>query len=143
MLAGQAATFVSPVGPLGGSVDPFLPADLDGSTLPPAGAPNTLSDFPAKPRIQITPRIISMWISLLRRTRPLPPLPIRRRLVSPRFVPATRACVPQNGVTSSNYLDGIGDRLMFRLAYRNFGDHESVVGNLHGKLWRRGRHSLV
>ena len=28
-----------------------------------------------------------------------------------------------------NRLDGIGDRLMFRLAYRNFGDHESVVGN--------------
>jgi hypothetical protein len=26
-------------------------------------------------------------------------------------------------------LDGIGDRLMFRLGYRNFGDHESVVGN--------------
>jgi hypothetical protein len=44
--------------------------------------------------------------------------------------PTSRACVPQNGVTSSNYLDGIGDRLMFRLAYRNFGDHESVVGNL-------------
>ena len=42
--------------------------------------------------------------------------------------PTTRACVPQNGTTSTNYLDGIGDRLMFRLAYRNFGDHESVVG---------------
>jgi len=37
--------------------------------------------------------------------------------------------VPQAGVTSSSYLDGIGNRLMFRLAYRNFGDHESVVGN--------------
>src|SRR5437762_1586914 len=36
MLAGQAATFVSPVGPLGGSIDAFLSADLDGSTLPPA-----------------------------------------------------------------------------------------------------------
>jgi hypothetical protein len=32
-------------------------------------------------------------------------------------------------VTSSNNVDGIGDRLMFRLPYRNFGDHESVVGN--------------
>jgi len=42
--------------------------------------------------------------------------------------PTSRAYVPQNGVTSSNYLDGIGDRLMFRLAYRNFGNHESVVG---------------
>jgi len=42
MLAWQAATFVSPVGPLGGSIDPFLPADFDGSTLPPTGA-RTLS----------------------------------------------------------------------------------------------------
>jgi hypothetical protein len=40
---------------------------------------------------------------------------------------ATRSCVPQSGTTSR--LDGIGDRLMFRLAYRNFGTHESVVGN--------------
>ena len=41
MLLNQPATFVSPVGPLGGSVDPFLPADLDGPTLPPTGAPET------------------------------------------------------------------------------------------------------
>src|SRR5262249_38391550 len=39
----------------------------------------------------------------------------------------TRSCVPQSGTTSR--LDGIGDRLMFRLTYRNFGTHESVVGN--------------
>ena len=32
-------------------------------------------------------------------------------------------------MTSSNYLDNLADRLMFRLAYRNFGDHESLVGN--------------
>src|SRR4029077_2347264 len=35
MLSGQAATFVAPVAPLGGSTSPFLPADVDGSTLPP------------------------------------------------------------------------------------------------------------
>ena len=46
MLAGAPATFISPVGPLGASVAPFLPADLDGSTLPPAGAPNTFVEFP-------------------------------------------------------------------------------------------------
>src|SRR5205807_6378204 len=48
MLSGQAATFISPVGPLGGSVDPFLPADLDGPTLPPTGAPNTFVGFPGQ-----------------------------------------------------------------------------------------------
>jgi hypothetical protein len=35
--------------------------------------------------------------------------------------------VPQLGTT--NTLDTLGDRLMFRLAYRNFGDHESLVLN--------------
>ena len=48
MLAGLPATFISPVGPLGGSVDPFLPADLDGPMLPPAGAPNTFVGFPGQ-----------------------------------------------------------------------------------------------
>jgi len=37
--------------------------------------------------------------------------------------------VPQAGVASTNNLDAIADRLMFRLAYRNFGSFESVVGN--------------
>src|SRR5689334_8786696 len=45
MLSGLSATFITLAGPLGGSVDPFLPADLDGSTLPPAGAPNTFVGF--------------------------------------------------------------------------------------------------
>src|SRR5207302_11310707 len=36
-------------------------------------------------------------------------------------------CVPQAG--TSQQLDTLGDRLMFRLAYRNFGDHESLVAN--------------
>jgi hypothetical protein len=37
--------------------------------------------------------------------------------------------VPQLGVASSSNLDGLGDLLMHRLAYRNFGTFESVVGN--------------
>ena len=57
--------------------------------------------------------------------------------------PSTRSCVPELGVTAANKLDGIGDRLMFRLAYRNFGDHESVGRQLHRQLGRRRRHPLV
>src|SRR5438132_5003873 len=36
-------------------------------------------------------------------------------------------CVPQLGDPGT--LDTIGDRLMYRVAYRNFGDHESLVLN--------------
>ncbi len=34
-------------------------------------------------------------------------------------------CVPQPG--TNNKLDSLADRLMYRLAYRNFGSHESLV----------------
>jgi len=43
------------------------------------------------------------------------------------FTPACGSCIPQPG--TSQQLDSLGDRLMFRLAYRNFGDHESLVVN--------------
>jgi hypothetical protein len=128
MLAGQPATFVSPVGPLGGSIDPFLPADLDGSTLPPTGAPNTFVGFPGQ---ATNPNYTTYHFHVDFVT---PANSTFTTFANPpaagftALCPTSRACVPQSGVTSSNYLDGIGDRLMFRLAYRNFGNHESVVG---------------
>ena len=128
MLAGQPATFVSPVGPLGGSVDPFLPADLDGSRLPPTGAPNTFVGFPgqASNPNYTTYHFHVDFVTPANSTFTTFANPPAAGFTA--LCPTSRACVPQNGVTSSNYLDGIGDRLMFRLAYRNFGDHESVVG---------------
>src|SRR5437870_5409122 len=129
MLAGLPASFVSPTGPLGGSVDPFLPADLDGPTLPPAGAPATFVGFPGQ---SINPNYTTYHFHVDFAT---PGNSTFTTFANPpaagftSLCPTTRACVPQAGVTSSSYLDGIGDRLMFRLAYRNFGDHESVVGN--------------
>ncbi|HJZ72214.1 MAG TPA: hypothetical protein VKE51_10765, partial [Vicinamibacterales bacterium] len=36
-------------------------------------------------------------------------------------------CIPQAGTTRT--LDSLADRLMYRAAYRNFGDHESIVVN--------------
>jgi hypothetical protein len=38
-----------------------------------------------------------------------------------------RACIPQ--LDTNAVLDSLGDRLMYRLAYRNFGTHESLVVN--------------
>src|SRR5262249_28284952 len=37
------------------------------------------------------------------------------------------ACIPQPG--TSTKLDTLNDRLMYRLAYRNFGDHQALVVN--------------
>ena len=129
MLAGLPATFISPVGPLGSSVDPFLPADLDGATLPPAGAPDTFVGFPGQTS---SPNYTTYHFHVDFTTPANSTFTTFATPAAAGFTalcPTTRACVPQKGVSASSNVDGIGDRLMFRLAYRNFGDHESVVGN--------------
>jgi hypothetical protein len=126
MLGGGAATVITP-GITGGSgEETYLPADLDGSTLPPAGAPNTFVEWPSG-----SPLAHKVWHFHADFATPA-----NSTFTLFTTVPAagftqlcatTRSCVPQLGTTSG--LDAIADRLMFRLAYRNFGDHESLVGN--------------
>jgi len=129
MLTGAPASFVSPVGPLGGTVDPFLPADLDGPTLPPSGAPATFVGFPgqASNPSYTTYRFHADFATPANSTFTTVANPPAAAGFT-ALCPNTRACVPQLGASSANNLDGIGDRLMFRLAYRNFADHESIVG---------------
>src|SRR5437588_350878 len=45
--------------------------------------------------------------------------------VGPAACGSGGTCIPQRG--TSQQLDTLGERLMFRLAYRNFGNHESLV----------------
>src|SRR5262249_54573488 len=124
MLSGLPATFVSTGITGGSSEEAYLPADQDGSTLPPAGAPATFVEWPGGGAYRLfhfpldfaTPADSSFAMSA---GPPAAGFTQRR--------PTTRACVPQSG--SSSNLDAIADRLMFRLAYRNCGDHEAVVGN--------------
>jgi fibronectin type III domain protein len=124
MLLGQPATFVTTGITGGSSEETYLPADLDGSTLPPSGAPATFIEWPGNGTYRLfhfhadfaTPANSTFTLFAA------PPAAGYSVLCS-----TTRSCVPQGGTTSR--LDGIGDRLMFRLAYRNFGTHESVVGN--------------
>ena len=127
MLAGNPATFVSPVGPLGSAVGPMLPADIDGSMLPASGAPETFVGFPASGSYPIYHFHVDFGT---------PANSTFTTFASPaaaaftQVCPSTRFCVPQSGVAvATSGLDAIGDRLMYRAAYRNFGDHESVVTN--------------
>jgi hypothetical protein len=124
MLSGSPATFVSPGITGGASEDAFLPADLDGSTLPPSGAPATFIEFPSGGQYK-TFHFHADFSVPANTTFTLFAAPAAAGFSF--LCPTTRSCVPQSGTTSG--LDGIGDRLMFRLAYRNFGDHEAVVGN--------------
>ncbi len=124
MLAGLPATFVS-TGITGGpSEDGYLPTDLDGSTLPPAGAPATFVEFPGTGAY----KVFHMHADFA-----VPANTTFTLFASPAaapftlLCPTTRSCVPQLG--SADGLDAIADRLMHRLAYRNFPGFESVVGN--------------
>ncbi len=125
MVAGTASSFVTPGITGGASEDSFLPSDLDGSILPPAGTPNSFVEFPGSGVYKIyhfhadfaTPGNTTFTLFA---NPPAAPFTM--------LCPTTRACITQPGTTAK--LDGIGDRLMFRVGYRKFSDgHESVVGN--------------
>jgi hypothetical protein len=105
------------------SVDSLLPADLDGQTPPPMGSPGYFVDFDSS-----TLNTLRLWRFHVDFTTPANstftgPVTIP---VAP-FTPACNggACISQPGTTTK--LDSLADRLMHRLAYRNFGDHESLV----------------
>jgi uncharacterized repeat protein (TIGR01451 family) len=126
MLAGLPAVFVTPGITGGPNEDTFLPADLDGSILPPLNAPHTFVQFPGNNTYKVR-HFHADFATPANSTFTLFASPPAAGFTT--LCPNSRACVPQLGGTGGNALDGIGDRLMFRLAYRNFGDHESLVGN--------------
>lgn len=59
-------------------------------------------------------------------------LPVRSFDTTFPCSPDSRDCLPQPGISNrAQYLDTLAtrQRVTFRLAYRNFGDHESLVTN--------------
>jgi hypothetical protein len=125
MLAGQAAT--QQCFQLSSSFGGVLPADLDSAAAPPAGAPNYMLNFGASK--------LNLWKFHVDWATPG-----NTTLTGPTSIPVaafTSACGGGNCITqpsTSQKLDSLGDRLMYRLAYRNFGDHESLVVNHSVKI---------
>lgn len=101
----------------------LLPADLDGAAQPPSGSQNFFLNFGVNS--------LNLWRFHVDWTAPANstftgPVNIA---VSP-FAAACNgggACIPQPNTRQK--LDSLADRLMYRLAYRNFGDHEALVVN--------------
>ena len=124
MLAGAPASAICFQQPP--TVSSFLPSDLDGSRLPPAGAPNTFVGLADASHLQLF-QFHADFADPSRSTFAGPTLvevaPFNEICARARTV----ACIaePQPG----EKVDGLSDRVMFRLAYRNFGDHESLVVN--------------
>jgi len=104
----------------------MLPADLDGAA-PPAGAPAYFVQVDDQPdQLQVW-HFKADWNdttkSAFTRKALLPTSAFDSNMCN-----GSRNCIPQPG-TNVPKIDAIADRLMYRLQYRNFGDHESLVTN--------------
>jgi len=121
ILSGQAATQIC--FQQGADVSGLLPADVDGTTPPPAGSPNYMMTYGANAL-----ELYQFHVDFNN--------PSNSTFSGPTAIPVAAFtplcnggsdCVPQLGTSTT--LDSLADRLMYRLAYRNFGDHESLVVN--------------
>lgn len=108
---------------LGPSYLSLLPSDWDGTAAPPLGSPNYF--------MSLGKNSLNLWQFHVDFSNPN-----NTNLKGPSTITVTNfkepcntgaICIPQGGTTQK--LDSIGDRLMYRLAYRNFEDHESLVAN--------------
>jgi len=145
MLAGQPARVVyfdeAAANPTGGQYIGQLPGDLDGSTLPPAGSPNLFAEVDDASTIPPTDGsdgfVLRLWqfhvdwanpsnSTFGNNGQPSYTLPVAP-YVRPQCVYGYGDCVPQKGGPQG--LDVLGDRLMFRMNYRNFGSYASVLLN--------------
>ncbi len=120
MLAGITAT--AQCFQLSSTYGGLLPSDLDGSTSPPPGSPNYYLNFGSNS--------LNMWkfhvdFSIPANSTFTGPTAITVSAFSPACAGGT--CIPQPGTTQQ--LSSLGDRLMYRLGYRNYGGHESLVAN--------------
>ena len=105
----------------------LLPSDLDGTTPPPDGSPEFFLNFVNA----FNGNSLNLWKFHVDFT-----IPANSTFSRPSAIPVAAfstaclgggTCIPQRG--TSNKLDSLADRLMYRLAYRNFGDHEVLVVN--------------
>ena len=124
MLAGSPATAIC--FQQGTNVASLLPSDADGATPPPSGEPDFLVSLSGNGSA-------ALWLFRFHADFSTPsnstftgPSKIQvAPFTQPCIAGGSWTCIPQGGTWQQ--LDSLGDRLMNRLAYRNLGDHESLV----------------
>src|SRR5579862_193631 len=118
----------------------IIPADIDGTTAPPAGRPEYMVSIenPSITSNQTTSSAINLWETQVNWAANPPTLTVTSTqpavqpytpgcyLYAPS-APAITNCVlePQNN--GQQIVDSVGDRLMPRFPYRNFGSYESYL----------------
>jgi hypothetical protein len=133
MLNGATATMVC--FQQGSGVPSLLPSDLDGTTTPPAGSPNFYLNFGRN-----SLNLFRFHVDFTN--------PGNSTFTGPLNIPVAAfteacsggACIHQP--STNEKLDSLGDRLMYRLAYRNRGGTESLMVN-HSVFVSGNKHSQV
>lgn len=121
----------------------MLPADLDGTILPQVGTPAFAAEWDNAGWIGDPVDTLRIWEIVpdfavpANSTFGTNPAYDANALLTPADAawvfcgvgsPASRRCIPQPGGAVSNNLDAIGDgRLMYRMPYRNFNSHDSML----------------
>ena len=121
MLQGQSATYQK----FEKTGNFMLPSDLDGFASPPSGAPNYFYTMK-------TGNILEIWEFHVDFTTPAnSTFTLAQTLTTSPFNYGVCGfswdCIPQQGTLQK--LDVISEWPMWRLQYRNFGTHETLVGN--------------
>jgi hypothetical protein len=130
--------FLAPPTPLYVVGDGLLPGDLDGQATPPPGSPNFFvgsqddnasygapNDALNLYKFHYDPVVPANSTFMLTDTLPTQPF----NSIMSSTCTDTRSCIPQPATTIKIDHLGYRQRPLFRLAYRNFGDHESLVTN--------------
>ncbi len=101
----------------------YLPVEMDGATPPSDGTAAYFLNFETSTTLrmyQLSPNFINPGNSTLSSATNI-------TVASFSEACGGGTCVPQPG--TSELLDSLGDRLMYRLAYRKYSDHEAMVVN--------------
>ncbi len=127
MIAGQAATMVC----FQQNASQFgeLPSDLDGPTAPAPGTPNFVMELDPAGTANID--MFKFHVDFV--------TPANSTFTGPTKIPVAAftplcngffrgRCVPQP-TPGSDMLESLGNRVMYRLVYRNFGDHSTLLAS--------------
>lgn len=111
----------------------FLPSNLDGQTLPPAGSPNYFVGLNQDAQGNTFPNSIALWKFHVDWQTPANssfngPTALAVQPFNPIVCNDPNSdCIPQPG--TNDKLEVLSDRMLYRLAYRNFGRYQSMVVN--------------
>jgi hypothetical protein len=126
MLSGAPATIQSFT--LSTSYSSLLASDVDGATPPPTGSPAYFLSLDISSldfwRLHVDwSNASNAWLGTSSTNSP----PTQLAVTSYSTACGGVSCIPQAGTRTA--LDALDDRLMYRVSYRNFGDHEALLAN--------------